>query len=172
MATADPRCLERALGGDESAFATLVASWTPVLLRTATVVTGGAADEEDVVRRTWLRVVRDLPSVGSPGTFGTWVCHRLLAEARRVPAGRPPRQRSSPEGAAVSGLARVAAALPERQRLVLGLRDVAGCELADVQEASGLSRRDALRLLTLARETVRDQLRAGAAAAVTPAVVR
>lgn len=157
--------VDRARVGDEAAFAMLVRSWTPVLLRTATVVSGGAGDEADVVRRTWLRVVRDLPFFPPHEDFRAWVCRRLVAEAGRDAVPRP----RSPAGAS---LASAAAALPPSQRLVLGLRDAAGCELAEVARTAGLSPRETLRLLTRAREGVRRQLPRDVPAAVTPTGVR
>ena len=60
--------LDAVRAGDASAFAQLVAVWSPSLLRTAMVLTGDRRRAEELVRQTWLR---------------------LLAEVSVVPARRP-----------------------------------------------------------------------------------
>lgn len=85
--------VERLLAGDEGAFAEVVDSYTPAMLRLARTFGLGLATAEDVVQETWLRAVRALHTFEGNSSFRTWVfailanCarRRLESERRAVP---------------------------------------------------------------------------------------
>ena len=57
---AQVQLLERLRAGDQSAFAELVDSWSPMLLRVARLYVSTRATAEEVVQDTWLAVIEQL----------------------------------------------------------------------------------------------------------------
>jgi RNA polymerase sigma-70 factor (ECF subfamily) len=163
--------------GDEAAFAQIVQTWSPMMLRVARFHVSTEASAEEIVQETWMAVVRGLDAFEGRSSLRTWVFRILtnlaktrgVGEARTVPMSalapeshedgppidpdrfRPaddewpghwtstgaPTSWPTPESSVlgVEARARVAAALtrlPERQRLVVSLRDVHGLESDEV----------------------------------------
>jgi RNA polymerase sigma-70 factor (ECF subfamily) len=185
--------LERLRTGDTAAFAELVDSWSPALLRVARLYVSTRASAEEIVQETWLAVITQLDRFEGRSSVKTWVFRILenLArtrgerEARTVPwstafpeprdpdqgrptvdprrfrgpedrwpggwtvAGLPAPWQPPPEDAAVAAdlrrhLADALAELPERQRIVVELRDVHGLssdEVCDRLELSAVNQR-------------------------------
>jgi RNA polymerase sigma-70 factor (ECF subfamily) len=196
----DEELVERARGGDEAAFATLVRRHSPALLRLARMYVASQAVAEEVVQETWLGVLRGLERFEGRSSFRTWL-YRILVnraktrgvrEHRSVPfaslgAGpdggeddepavdpsrfaeqgnwvSPPRRwEDDPEAALRSREARriaeeAIAKLPERQRIVITLRDLEGLSSEDVRNALDLSETNQRVLLHRARAKVRQAL--------------
>lgn len=184
---AEQALIEQAGRGDSAAFASLVARWSPTLLRTAMVVSGRPDDVEDAVTRAWMRTVPELAAAWSPPRFVAWMCRLLLEEIlggdpRRLPAapiepamdpGRfhPPQHYRFPgdwtappvdwpdgsEGhrpAVWDALA----LLPQWQRIVLALRDTAGCSIAEIADMLGDPPERVRRALNAARAGVRNSI--------------
>ena len=180
--------------GDETAFARVVRSWSPALLRTAMALTGDRGTADSVVRATWLRVPAAVEEYRPPPGLRAWVCGLLLDQlglqsvaTAHQPAGAgptvdrarflPPTHpqwpghweipptawpalddgRRVPHG--VGGVLRDALErLPTAQRVVVGLRDVAACdvdEIADIVQQPPAQVRD---LLHRGRADVRRRL--------------
>jgi RNA polymerase sigma-70 factor (ECF subfamily) len=146
----------------------VVHSSTPVLLRAAAVLTADRSDAEDLVRRTWLRAIRQVRCCQTPIGLTAWLCGLMLTEAAVLPGIRVPSvagpvipsQRfqpaddnrgpdrspdrgpghwadppaSWPSGASAVDELTFAAAkcLPAGLRVVVVLRDVAGCTVTEI----------------------------------------
>jgi RNA polymerase sigma-70 factor (ECF subfamily) len=85
--------LDRLRAGDSGAFAELVDSWSPALLRVAQLSVSTRASAEEIVQETWLAVTTQLDRFEGRSSVKTWVFRILenLAitrgrrEARSVP---------------------------------------------------------------------------------------
>lgn len=169
--------------GDEEAFALLVRTYQPRLLRLArTMVAGSVADQ--VVRDTWLAVVGGVGRPEEASSFPAWLFHLLLARARTAGgplAAVPDRatdERFDASGAwaappvpwveriddrlAADKLAlrvdEILATLPGPQRQVVVLHDVEGLAPAEVSHLLGVTDEGQRELLHEAREQIRRQL--------------
>ncbi|HSK25962.1 MAG TPA: sigma factor-like helix-turn-helix DNA-binding protein [Jiangellales bacterium] len=80
---ADAGLLRAVAHGDEAAFLALAERWTP-LLRDLTACWSGrpAAEVEDAVRSTWLRVLREASAFRTPPGARAWLCRAALEESR------------------------------------------------------------------------------------------
>jgi RNA polymerase sigma-70 factor (ECF subfamily) len=195
--------LQRLLAGDERAFAEVVRSWSPMMLRVARFHVSTEASAEEIVQETWMAVVRGLEAFEGRSSLRTWVFRILtnlaktrgVREARTLPMSalapetvddgpaidadrfRPaddewaghwtsvgaPTSWPTPERSAVGSeiRARVAEALarlPERQRLVVTLRDVHGMDSDEVCTVLGVSPANQRVLLHRGRAHVRAEL--------------
>lgn len=83
MLPEDPLLVEQLRAGDEDAFAALVRSWSPAMLRVARTHVAGHASAEDVVQEAWLAVIRGLPQFEGRAQLRTWAFAILLNVARR-----------------------------------------------------------------------------------------
>lgn len=189
----------RLRAGDEAAFALVLDSWSPAMLRVARrrVPTPDLAAE--VVQETWLAVVEGLAGFTGRAALKTWVFRILLNKAQRLggresrtvpwsslapgtagPTVDPARFQGpdepfpghwregpapwpDPEDAALATELRHRAAvaiaeLPERQRVVLTLRDVEGYEATEVCSILDLTAANQRVLLHRARAHVRSRL--------------
>ncbi|HXV94496.1 MAG TPA: sigma-70 family RNA polymerase sigma factor [Pseudonocardia sp.] len=168
MLVEDPGLLERLRKGDDAAFAEVVRSWSPAMLRLARTYVHSRASAEDVVQEAWLAVVRGLDGFEGRSQLRTWVFRILVNTARR--RSRPDARRTAElEGPTVDPgrfrgeddpypghwrdeaapeawgpesrllavefrdvLEQALADLPERQRVVVELRDVHGLDAEEV----------------------------------------
>lgn len=137
-----PNALEliaRTRGGDESAFASLVSVYQPVVFRWAVALAGDQDDADDITQEVFVRVHRKLGAFRGDGSFDGWlyrITRRVAGRARRRrltrvapaiddvyrtdPGARVDRQR------AVDLIRAVAETLPFRQREVFVLCDLEG----------------------------------------------
>jgi len=85
--------LERLRARDESAFAELVRSWSPSMLRLARMYVSNQAAAEEVVQEAWLGVLQGIDRFEGRSSLKTWV-YRILVnraitkgtrEARSIP---------------------------------------------------------------------------------------
>jgi RNA polymerase sigma-70 factor, ECF subfamily len=86
----DDELVARLRGGDESAFAGLVARWSPMMLRVARSHVSTDASSEEVVQETWMAVIRGLDAFEGRSSLRTWVFRILtnLAKTRGVRESR------------------------------------------------------------------------------------
>jgi len=192
----DQALVDRLLGGDESAFAELVASHHDTMLRVARgfVKTDDVAQE--VVQETWLAILRGLPRFQGRSALKTWMFRILTnrAKTRGKREGRttpisalgpledadqpalsadhfdasggwnsPPAAWHDPARLTTDKelrgkLLQAIDALPERQRLVITLRDVKGWSSAEVCNVLEVSETNQRVLLHRARTKVRKAL--------------
>ncbi|MCX6465964.1 MAG: sigma-70 family RNA polymerase sigma factor [Pseudonocardiales bacterium] len=90
----DPALLARLRAGDEAAFADVVRSWSPAMLRVARAHVRTHASAEEVVQEAWIGVLRSLDGFEGRASLRTWVFRILLHTARRrgrVEHGAPDR---------------------------------------------------------------------------------
>lgn len=190
---ADHALVARMLLGDEAAFASLVGTLQPLLLRLASTIVRSVGVAEEVVQDTWLAVLEGLPNFAGRSSLKTWVVRilynrartRAVREARSVPfsalgpddaadpssdsftadgawrvAPQAPTGDATPERALADAQTRklideLIRQLPEQQRLVIELRDVAEVDSAEVCEMLGVSEANQRVLLHRARQKVR-----------------
>ncbi len=195
--------LRRLRAGDEGAFAEIVGSWSPMMLRVARFHVSTEASAEEIVQETWMAVVRGLDAFEGRSSLRTWVFRILtnlaktrgVREARTVPMSalapetlddgpaidadrfRPPDDDwpghwtsigapsswPTPEGSVLGSeiRARVGEALarlPERQRVVVTLRDVHGMDSEEVCTVLSISPANQRVLLHRGRAHVRAEL--------------
>jgi RNA polymerase sigma-70 factor (ECF subfamily) len=79
----DPELLDRLRAGDEVAFASIVRSWSPAMLRVARTHVHSRASAEEVVQEAWLAVVRGLAGFEGRAQLRTWTFRILVNVARR-----------------------------------------------------------------------------------------
>lgn len=74
--------LARLRGGDEQAFAGLVARHTATMLAVALTYVKGRAVAEDVVQETWLAVIQGLDRFEGRSSLRTWILSILVNKAK------------------------------------------------------------------------------------------
>ncbi|RFU21570.1 RNA polymerase sigma factor [Geodermatophilus marinus] len=82
--------LARLRAGDQRAFAELVDTWSPVMLRVAMLHVSSRASAEEVVQETWLAVVRQLDRFEGRSSLRTWA-FRILENLARTRGRREAR---------------------------------------------------------------------------------
>jgi len=78
---ADQLLADALSAGDEAAFAWIVQTWSPALLRTALVITGDRRGADELLLATWSRVLRDVSSFRAPPRLKVWVWTVMLCVA-------------------------------------------------------------------------------------------
>jgi RNA polymerase sigma-70 factor (ECF subfamily) len=86
----DSELVDRLRRGDERAFAEVVSTWSPMMLRVARGHVSTDASCEEVVQETWMAVVRGLAAFEGRSSLRTWVFRILtnLAKTRGVREAR------------------------------------------------------------------------------------
>lgn len=177
--------VERLRAGDEAAFAELVRTYHPGLVRLAATFVPSPAMAEEVAQETWVGVVRGIGRFEGRSSLKTWI-YTILVNRARTAGAREPRTVSLSagddplEGRFTGGswaepvtawdegiedrldapelAERVRAAmasLPEVQRQVVTLRDVEGLSSGEVCELLGLTEGNQRVLLHRARTKLR-----------------
>ncbi|MEW2568831.1 RNA polymerase sigma factor [Streptomyces sp. NPDC057621] len=88
--TDDALLTVRAAEGDEDAFAVLVQSHAPALIRLATRLLGGRAEAEDAVQDAFINAWRRLPEFHQRSSFGTWMYRIVTNRCLNVLRARKP----------------------------------------------------------------------------------
>ncbi|HEX4670258.1 MAG TPA: RNA polymerase sigma factor [Solirubrobacterales bacterium] len=149
----DDRLARRAVDGDERAFATIFDRYHQRLYRYCLVIVGNSQDAQDALQNTMVKVLRALPGEERRIELKPWlyrIAHNESIELLR--RRRETRQLDAELAAPGSGLAEEAASrerlrrlladleeLPERQRGVLVMRELAGLEFDEIGIALGTS---------------------------------
>lgn len=76
--------VERAVAGDELAFARIVAAYHLDLVRVAFVICGDEGIAEDAAQAAWWIAWRKLPSLGDPARLKAWLVAVAANEARKA----------------------------------------------------------------------------------------
>jgi RNA polymerase sigma-70 factor (ECF subfamily) len=152
--------VERARGGDHGAYGELVTRYQALAGRTAYVITGSAADADDVVQEAFVKAYYALGRFRAGAPFRPWLLRIVANEARnrRVAAGRRPtvgldavgdrasgETALSPEDAALAadlrrGLVAAIGQLREEDRLVLAYRYFLDLSESEMADALGIAR--------------------------------
>lgn len=175
---ADEVLVARARGGSSAAFEALVRRYARTVHAVALSVTGSHADAEDVAQDAWVRALERLEDCRDPRRFAGWLLRIVRNRAlnhlkyRRVRAAATLEDAFGPEGPAGDadpgrdlGLARLRArledalsALPEAQREVVVLHDLAGWDHAAIAAHAGISENLSRQRLFQARTRMRKSL--------------
>ena len=141
-----------AAGGDQAAFAHLVAEHHASMVRVAYAITGDADAAADAVQIAWSNAWRRLGSLRDHSTIRAWLVAIAANEARkgrRRQRGRPVLDISATLGVGAGGdpadriatvdLARVLRSLAPDERTLLALRFVAGLDSTEIATQLGIS---------------------------------
>lgn len=162
MADSDVALVERAQGGDRTAFEELVRRTSRLVYARLYLETGDADRAEDLVQEVWLSAYRSLGQLKEPGQFRAWlltIAQNLVTDAARRATRQkrltPPRAGSEilgtlpgsaplPEDEAIRAEIRdqvlaVLRSLPEEYRLPLTLRYLAGADYETIEMQLGLT---------------------------------
>lgn len=88
----DAEVIAAVLGGDESAFGTLVVRYQNKHIRFATRMLNSQDDAEDVLQAAFIRAYRNLASCRDPKRFGAWLQKIVVNECRTFGARRGRRE--------------------------------------------------------------------------------
>jgi RNA polymerase sigma-70 factor, ECF subfamily len=152
IAEAEPQwsVLERAIAGDEVAFARIVAAHHSDMARIAYFVCGDLDIAEEAEQSAWAVAYRRLKDLRDPDRLRPWLMSIAANEARQI--GRSRRRRTVRElavtdptrppdidHAAMIDLAEALARLDPKDRAIVGLRFVGGFESAEIGQTLGMT---------------------------------
>jgi len=152
VADAEPgrSLIDRALAGDELAFARIVAEHHADMARIAYLVCGDLDIAEEAEQSAWAVAYRRLRDLRDPLRLRPWLMSIAANEARQIARSR--RRRTirelavssdptphDPDHAALIDLAAALDRLDSRDRMIVGLRFVSGFDSAEIGRATGLS---------------------------------
>jgi RNA polymerase sigma factor (sigma-70 family) len=165
----DERLTRRAVGGDEQAFAVIFSRYHQSLYRFCLAIVGNPDDASEALQNTMIKVLRALPGEERKIDLKPWlyrIAHNESIDLLR--RRRETRQLDVEQVAPGYGLADQAATrerlrrlladlneLPERQREVLVMRELAGLEFDEIGSALGTSGAVARQTLYEARQSLR-----------------
>lgn len=165
----DERLTQRAVGGDERAFGAIFRRYHQSLYRFCLAIVGNPDDASEALQNTMIKVLRALPGEERKIELKPWlyrIAHNESIDLLR--RRRETRQLDVEQIAPGYGLAEDAAtrerlrrlivdlkALPERQREVLVMRELAGLEFEEIGSALDTSGAVARQTLYEARQSLR-----------------
>jgi RNA polymerase sigma factor (sigma-70 family) len=142
--------VERAIAGDEVAFARIVAAHHNDMARMAYVVCGDLDIAEEAEQSAWAVAYRRLKDVRDPDRLRPWLMAIAANEARQIARSRRRRtvrelavgdseQPRDIDTAAMLDLAAALARLDPKDRAIVGLRFVGGFDSAEIGRAMGMT---------------------------------
>ncbi len=165
----DERLVRRATEGDDAAFAAIFRRYHQDLYRFCLAILGDSQDAQDALQNTMLKVMRALPGERREIQLKPWlyrIAHNESIEAMRrrapieeldpelaTPAASPPEE--AEQRARLRRLVADMEELPERQRAVLVMREMAGLGFEEIGAAFGTSPAVARQTLYEARLSLR-----------------
>jgi RNA polymerase sigma-70 factor (ECF subfamily) len=152
IAEAEPHwaILERAVAGDESAFARIVAAHHSDMARIAFFVCGDLDVAEEAEQAAWAVAYHRLKDLRDPERLRPWLMSVAANEARQIARSRrrrtvrelaiadPTRPRDV-DHAAMIDLADAVGRLDAKDRAIVGLRYIGGFESAEIGRALGMT---------------------------------
>lgn len=176
MHGADIVLVRRCQAGDEEAFGQLFEQYKNLVYRTAYLMTGTAADAEDILQDVFLQVYRSLDSYDSTrGSLGTWL-HRVtvnrclnwrrgrhVADDLESVEGQAGESVGSPAESLTDrdSVRRALGGLSDKLRVVVVLRHYWGLSYAEIAEMLNLPLGTVKSRLNLAMQQMQDQLEPG-----------
>jgi len=165
----DERLTKRAVGGDERAFATIFRRYHQSLYRFCLTIVGNPHDAQEALQNTMIKVLRALPGEERQIELKPWLYR--IAHNESIDLLRRRRESSQLDVEQIApgyGLAEDAATrerlrrlladmreLPERQREVLVMREMAGLDFEEIGSALDTSGAVARQTLYEARQSLR-----------------
>jgi RNA polymerase sigma-70 factor (ECF subfamily) len=145
-----PSIVERAIAGDELAFARIVAAHHGDLARIAFFVSGDLEIAEEAEQAAWAVAYRRLRDLRDTDRLRPWLMSIAANEARQLTRSRRRRADrelvvADPAGSvevdrtALIDLADAVARLDPRDRTILGLRFIGGFESAEIAGVTGMT---------------------------------
>jgi RNA polymerase sigma factor (sigma-70 family) len=145
-----PSIVERAIAGDEVAFARIVAAHHDDLARIAFFVSGDLDIAEEAEQSAWAVAFRRLKDLREPDRLRAWLMSIAANEARQIARSRRRRtvrelaiadssRAGDVDRAALMDLANALARLDERDRAIVGLRFIGGFEAAEIGRSLGMT---------------------------------
>ena len=143
--------IERAVAGDEVAFARIVAAHHEDMARIAYFVSGSLDVAEDAVQAAWAIAWRRLGTLRDPARLRPWLMSVAANEARQMARGdrrrtvrelrvsAPDGRATTTEHATLMDLANTLARLDPQDRALIGLRYIAELDSAAIGREMGLS---------------------------------
>ena len=152
IAEAEPHwaILERAVAGDESAFARIVAAHHSDMARIAFFICGDLDVAEEAEQAAWAVAYHRLKDLRDPERLRPWLMSVAANEARQIARSRrrrtvrelaiadPTRPRDV-DHAAMIDLADAVGRLDAKDRAIVGLRFIGGFESAEIGRALGMT---------------------------------
>jgi RNA polymerase sigma factor (sigma-70 family) len=152
VAGAEPQrsIVERAIAGDEIAFAGIVAAHHEDMARIAYFVCGDLEIAEEAEQSAWAIAYRRLRDLRDPERLRPWLMSIAANEARQIARSRrrrsvrelyvvDPAQPADIDRVAMIDLADALARLDPKDRVIVGMRFVGGFESADIAQAMGMT---------------------------------
>lgn len=165
----DERLARRATGGDGRALETIYRRYHPDLYRFCLAMTGNAQDAQDALQNTMLKVLRALPGERRRIKLKPWLYRIARNEAIEVLRRRRDNEELDVDVPMTGTVVETAETrerlrallddleqLPERQRAVLLLRELSGCEFEEIGDTFGTSAAVARQTLYEARLGLRE----------------
>jgi RNA polymerase sigma factor (sigma-70 family) len=145
-----PSIVERAIAGDEVAFAQIVAEHHEDMARIAYVVCGDLDIAEEAEQSAWAVAYRRLKDLRDPDRLRPWLMSIAANEARQIARRRrrhtvreisvaDPTRPTDIDHAARIDLADALGRLDPRDRAIVGLRFIGGFESAEIGRAMGMT---------------------------------
>ena len=164
---ADPGLIEAARCGDENALVSLIAAAQPDVRRYA-LRNCRAADIDDAVQETLLRLYRRVGTLRAVTSFSAWIfavvrraCLRLMRMSIGIPdtpdAMDARLSHLTPEDIRID-LGRAIQSLPEHYREVILLRDIEELSIDEIADVLGLTRESVKARIHRARLMIREYL--------------
>jgi RNA polymerase sigma factor (sigma-70 family) len=145
-----PTVIERAIAGDEVAFARIVAAHHGDMARIAFFVSGDLDIAEEAEQAAWAVAYRRLSDLRDPERLRPWLMSVAANQARQILRSRRRRtvrelavgdgtRRRDIDHAAMLDLADALARLDPKDRAIVGLRFIGGFESAEIGRAVGMT---------------------------------
>ena len=145
-----PTIVERAIAGDEVAFARIVATHHDDMARIAFFVTGDLDIAEEAEQAAWAVAYRRLADLRDPDRLRPWLMSIAANEARQIARSRrrrtvreiavdDPARPPDTDHAALLDLADAMRRLDPKDRVIVGLRFIGGFESAEIGRAMGMT---------------------------------
>jgi RNA polymerase sigma-70 factor (ECF subfamily) len=142
--------IERAIAGDENAFAEIVAAHHGDMARIAFFVCGDLDIAEEAEQSAWAVAYRRLKDLRDPDRLRPWLMSVAANEARQIVRSRhrrtvreiavtDPTRPPSVDQAAMIDLAAALGRLDPKDRAIVGLRFIGGFESAEIGRAMGMT---------------------------------
>jgi len=145
-----PSIVERAVAGDETAFARIVAAHHGDMARIAFFVCGDLDIAEEAEQSAWAVAYRRLKDLKDPERLRPWLMSVAANEARQIIRSRhrrtvreiavtDPSQPRSVDQAALIDLHAALGRLDPKDRAIVGMRFIGGFESAEIGRAMGMT---------------------------------
>jgi len=142
--------VERAIAGDEVAFARIVAAHHDDMARIAYFVCGDLDIAEEAEQSAWAVAYRRLNDLRDPDRLRSWLMSVAANEARQIARSRrrrtvrelsvaDPTGQGHTDQAAMIDLANALGRLDPKDRAIVGLRFIGGFESAEIGRAMGMT---------------------------------